>query len=285
MIDLLSGKQSISSTQSIAGSWLQGVRDSLRNKWLVFRSSVLGTVIGFIPGLGGSVVDWMAWGFAKNTIKDNYFGKGDIRGVIAVESATNSKEGGSLIPTLMFGIPGGGTTAILLGGLTLMGLQAGPRMVTTDLPVTMSIVWTLVFANVIGAVACIVLAKHVARLTLIPANKLVPFLMILLVIGAYQSTRHWGDLIVFVGLGVVAWFMKHLDWPRAPLLIGFVLAVPVERYLWISISRYEYTWLTNPGVIIIGIIIIAILASGIWIERKNKANRGDDDEEGEPMYL
>lgn len=273
MIDLLSGKQSIASTQSLAGSWLQGVKDALRNKWLVFRSAVLGSIVGFIPGLGGSVVDWMAYGFAKNTIKNNHFGKGDIRGVIAPESANNAKEGGALIPTLLFGIPGSGTTAILLGGLTLMGLQAGPRMVTTELPLTMSIIWTLVFANVIGAAACIFLAKPVSKLTMIPANKLVPFLLIILVIGAYQSTRHWGDLIAFVLIGLLGWVMKHLDWPRAPLLIGFVLATAVERYLWISISRYEYTWLTNPGVIIIGLFIIIILASGIWMDRKSKASR------------
>ncbi len=151
LIDLLVGRRSISESSSLSGSWFEGVKDAVKNRWLVLRSSILGAVAGFIPGLGGSVVDWLSYGTAKQTSKNNEsFGKGDIRGVIAPESSNNAKEGGSLIPTLMFGIPGSGTTAILLGGLLLMGVEAGPRMVTDELSLTMSIIWTLVIANIIG---------------------------------------------------------------------------------------------------------------------------------------
>jgi putative tricarboxylic transport membrane protein len=275
MVDLLAKNKSISRTEELKGSWMDGIKASVQNKWLLIRSSMLGSLVGFIPGLGGSVVDWITYGIAKSTIRNNDFGNGDIRGVIAPEGANNAKEGGALIPTLLFSIPGSGTTAILLGGLTLLGLQAGPTMVTTDLPITLSIIWTLVLANIFGAAACIFLSKYIAKLSMIPATKLVPFLLVLLTIGAYQSTRHMGDLLAFILIGLVGWAFKRLDWPRAPLLIGFVLSISAERYLWISMSRYGYSWLLTPSVIIIVIIIIALLIGGIWLTNTSKKSQTD----------
>lgn len=279
MVDLLAADRSISKMATLTGSWLTGVKDSLENKFLIFRSAILGALTGFIPGLGGSVVDWMSYGIAKKTVKNSEnFGKGDIRGVIAPESANNAKEGGALIPTLLFGIPGSGTTAILLGGLTLMGLQAGPRLLTAELPLTLSIIWTLAIANIVGAIACIFLTKPISKLCLIPAKTLVPFLLIILFIGAYQSTRHWGDLILFIAIGLLGWLMKQLDWPRAPLLIGFVLATSAERYLW-SMSRYGFEWLLNPGVIVIGSMIILLIFGGTFLQKSNKKSQS----EGAPL--
>ncbi|MET3699862.1 TctA family transporter [Bacillus oleivorans] len=273
MVDLLTKNNSIAQTEELKGSWVEGIKESIKNKWLLFRSSILGSLVGFIPGLGGSVVDWITYGVAKATIRNNEFGNGDIRGVIAPEGANNAKEGGALIPTLLFSIPGSGTTAILLGGLTLLGLQAGPTMVTTDLPVTLSIIWTLVLANIFGAAACIFLSKYIAKLCMIPATKLVPFLLIVLVIGAYQSSRHIGDLIAFIIIGLFGWVMKRLDWPRAPFLIGFVLSISAERYLWISMSRYGFEWLLRPTVIVLVVIIIALVFGGIWLTKTSKKSQ------------
>ncbi|MGH3356059.1 MAG: tripartite tricarboxylate transporter permease, partial [Nocardioidaceae bacterium] len=116
MVDLLAGGESISKSAKLSGGLLSGVRSTLRHWFLVVRSSLLGVAVGVIPGLGGSVVDWIAYGVAKQTCRDSHtFGKGDIRGVIAPESSNNAKEGGALIPTLLFGVPGSGTTAVLLG--------------------------------------------------------------------------------------------------------------------------------------------------------------------------
>ncbi|MCM3714190.1 tripartite tricarboxylate transporter permease [Alkalihalobacillus oceani] len=268
MIDLLVEKRSVSKGQTVGGNRMQGLKDVIKNKWLVFRSAVMGAFIGFIPGLGGSVVDWISYGVAKQTSKNaENFGKGDIRGVIAPESANNAKEGGTLIPTLMFGIPGSGTTAILLGGLIVLGVEAGPSMLTTDLPITLTIVWTLALANIFGAGICFLLARPISKISTIPAEKLVPFLLIIMMIGAYQSTRHWGDFIIFIVIGLIGWCMKHLDWPRAPLLVGFVLSTSAERYLHLSMSRYGFMWLTHPKVIIIGLITILIIVAGFYMKR------------------
>jgi putative tricarboxylic transport membrane protein len=276
MIDLLAADRSISKVAKLSGSWMEGIKDSIKHKWLLLRSSVLGSIIGFIPGLGGSVVQWISYGMAKQTTRDNEnFGKGDIRGVIGPEAANNAIEGGALIPTLLFGIPGSGTTAILLGGLALMGLETGPKLMTTELTLTLTVVWTLVLANFIGAIACIALSKPISRISLISSKILVPFLLVLLLIGAYQITRSWGDFIAFLAIGFLGWIMKRLDWPRVPLLIGFVLALSAERYLWISMSRFGTDWLSRPGVIIIGVITILLLFGGILIKKTgNKDTKG-----------
>jgi TctA family transporter len=112
----------------------------------------------------------------------------------------------------------------------------------------------LVLANIFGALACALSSKFVARICQIPAQKLVPFILVILIMGAYQANRHWGDIIFFIMIGMLGWLMKHLDWPRPPLIIGFVLSTAIERYLWISMSFHGFAWLTHPGVIIIGLI-------------------------------
>lgn len=269
ILDLLADNRAVSRVSKLSSGWKEGVKDTFRNRWLVLRSSALGVTIGAIPGLGGSVVDWLSYGQAVQTAKDKTrFGKGDVRGVIAPESSNNAKEGGSLIPTMLFGIPGSGTTAVLLGGLILLGIQPGPSMLTSDLSITLTIVWTLALANVFGALACFVLSGPISRLSTVPASKFAPFLLVIMLVGAYQNTQQWGDLIAFGVIGLVGWLFKAYDWPRAPVLIGFVLAPSIERYLTISSSRYGWSWLMDPIVILIGVIAIGVLIAGIRAKQK-----------------
>ncbi|QBI20514.1 hypothetical protein ER308_13700 [Egibacter rhizosphaerae] len=274
MVDLVSSNRSISKTQQLGGSRLSGVRDAVRHKWLVLRSSVIGTAMGIVPGIGGSVVDWFIYGLTRQTSRENsQFGHGDIRGVIGPESANNAKEGGALVPTLLFGIPGSGTTAMLLGGLILLGTaDPGPGMVDgAGLPVTLSIIWSLALANILGTAASLSLSGQVAKLSLIPAKKLTPFLLVIMTVAAYQATQNWGDILAFLVIGVVGWIMKQVGWPRAPMLIGYVLAQPAERYLHLSMSRYDYEWMTRPIVIIVAALtLFVIFGSQIFRQRKVK---------------
>jgi putative tricarboxylic transport membrane protein len=267
ILDLLIAKRSVAATASLGKGWLDGVKDVVRERWLTLRCAVLGVIVGAIPGMGGAVVDWISYGQAVQIAKDKEgFGKGDIRGVIAPEASNNAKEGGTLIPTLLFGIPGSGTTAVLLGGFILLGLQPGPRMVTENLDITLAIVWTLALANVIGAICCLLLSGPVSRLSLIPAGKLAPFLLIIMMVGAYQSTRDWGDLLAFIAVGLLGWLFKHIDWPRPPLLIGYVLSISTERYLHLSVSRYDWNWLLHPGVLVIGVLTVALVLAGMRLK-------------------
>ncbi|MEQ9325878.1 MAG: tripartite tricarboxylate transporter permease, partial [Rhodospirillales bacterium] len=124
IVDLLRRNQSIAGESGLGAGWLTGLRDWVKNWFLSVRCAGIGCIVGAIPGLGGSVVDWIAYGHAVQTSRDKSgYGKGDIRGVIAPESANNAKEGGGLLPTLLFGIPGSGSMAVFLGGMVLIGIE------------------------------------------------------------------------------------------------------------------------------------------------------------------
>jgi len=270
MIGLLSSS-AMKSTAKLAGSSWQGFKDVLKNKWLVLQGSAIGTFVGFLPGLGGSIADWAAYTLAKKTVKNEQFGKGDIRGIIAPESSNNAKEGGSLIPTLLFGIPGSGTTAVLLLGFMLLGIQAGPKMITDHLDITLTIVWTLVLANIFGTALCFLISKPMSKVRSINPNKLVPFVLVIIFIGAYQATNDWGDYILLMCFGVLGWVMRDLGWPRIPFIIGIILSQSAERYLFLSLQRYEaWELLSRPGVIIIGLLILLTFLGGI-LSNKLKA--------------
>jgi len=154
IISLLVKNSAIASSPNKLGHGLkQGFKDVFSNLPLVGKSSIFGSLIGAIPGLGGSVVDWMTYSFAINSSKDSsQFGKGDVRGVIAPESANNACASGSMIPTILFGVPGSGAAAVFLGGMLLLGIQPGVSMITTHLDLTYTIIWSLALANILGAI-------------------------------------------------------------------------------------------------------------------------------------
>lgn len=257
IIGVLASRKTISETGRFAGSALEGLRESLRNWKLIIEHSLVGAFLGFIPGVGGAVIDWINYGLARQTVRNNYFGQGDVRGLIAPESGNHSKEGGALIPALFLGIPGSSTNAMILGGLVLLGIDPGPSMVGRHLDLTLTFVVTLAVANVFGAVAFLGLSAWIAKLTTVRFTSIAPFLFMVITFGAFQSTRSSGDLAALLLAGVLGWVMKSLDWPRPPLLVGFVLADAVERNLWLSSARYGARWLLQPSVI--GILAAAVL--------------------------
>ncbi|MEC5322821.1 tripartite tricarboxylate transporter permease [Aurantimonas sp. A3-2-R12] len=267
--ELLRRNQSITGGVALGAGWFEGVRDWMRHWFLSLRCAGIGCIIGAIPGLGGSVVDWIAYGHAVQTTKDtSRFGHGDIRGVIAPESANNAKEGGALLPTLLFGIPGSGSMAVFLGGMVLIGIEPGPSMVTSDLNITYSIIWSLALANVIGAGLCIALAQPISRLTTIPFPLLAPFMIAVISFAAFQATRDLADLVALLVLGVLGVLMKRFGWPRPAMLIGFVLAPQAETYLYQAVQFYGWEFLSRPGVLIIG----ALTALSIWFGVRNRVD-------------
>ena len=232
IIALLRQDRAISRDATLGAGWWDGIRDWWRNLFLSTRCAVIGVVVGIIPGLGGSVVDWIAYGHTVQSTKDKQarFGDGDIRGVIGPESSNNAKEGGGLVPTLVFGIPGSGSMAIFIGGLALLGFEAGPQMLTTDLALTYTTVWSLALANVLGAGLCILLSGWIARLTTIRFTLLAPFLLTLIVFAAFQARQSLGDLFALLGFGLLGVFMRRFEWSRPAFLIGFVLSTQAENY-------------------------------------------------------
>lgn len=274
IIDLLRQNRAISEASALGNGWLAGVRDLIKNRWLALRCATIGCVVGALPGLGGSVVDWIAYGHAVQTTKDKgEFGNGDVRGVIAPESSNNAKEGGALIPTLLFGIPGSGSMAVFLGGMVLIGIEPGPSMVTTNLDITYTIVWSLAIANVVGAGLCLFLSKWVAKITTIPYALMAPFMITVICFAAFQATRDLSDLVMLLAIGVLGVLMKRFDWPRPAFLIGFVLANGMETYLYQGIQFYGTGFLAKPGVLIIGVITII----SIYFAARHSSGSDDDE--------
>ncbi|MGQ7792601.1 tripartite tricarboxylate transporter permease [Faunimonas sp. B44] len=271
IIDLLRGGGSIAGDGRLGRGWVQGLRDTMRNWWLALRCSAIGAMLGALPGLGGSVIDWIAYGHVMQTSKDrSQFGKGDIRGVIAPESANNAKDGGALVPTLLFGIPGSGSMAIFMAGMLLLGLQPGPAMVGRNLDVTYTIIWSLAIANIIGTVLCIVLSPGIARLTTVRFALIAPFMVMIISFAAFQSNFTLYDLIALLAIGFVGVFMRRFGWSRPAFLIGFVLATQSERYLYQAVQFDGWGFLTRPVVL----VIIALILASSWFAARSRSAEG-----------
>ena len=234
IVALLRKDQAIADCAPLGAGWLHGVRDWWHNKWLSMRCALIGVVVGVIPGLGGSVVDWIAYGHTVQTTKDkSKFGKGQVRGVVGPESSNNAKEGGGLVPTLLFGIPGSGSMAIFIGALSLLGsgeLEVGQSMLKNNLNYTYSIVWMLALANIFGTVLCIGLSGQIAKITSIRFALIAPFIFMIIAFAAFQSGQNLMDLVALFAIGLLGILMRRFDWSRPAFLIGFVLANPVENY-------------------------------------------------------
>jgi len=256
---------------------MEGVKDTFRHFGLTIRCSLIGTFIGIMPGLGGAVAQWMAYGHATQSARTaeerKGFGAGDVRGVLGPGAANNSKEGGSLIPTVAFGVPGSTAMAILLGGFFLLGLVPGPDMLTTHLAVTFSMVWTIVLANVITVAACFLFLNHLAALTTVRGHLLIPVILVLVFIGSYTANNHYGDVLVTLLFGGIGYLMVLGGWPRAPFVLGLVLGKIAENYLYISVARYEAAWLTRPVVMVLIVLAIAVILYPLVQSRRSRAKK------------
>src|SRR4051812_28805105 len=230
-----------------------GIKDCFKHWWLIVRCSWIGAGIGSIPGIGHSVIDWMSYGHALRT-EDNAqrtFGRGDVRGVIAAESATNAKEGGGLVPTVAFGVPGSAGMAILLGAFLIHGLVPGPDMLSKHLDITYAMVWSVALANILGAGMCYAFSPQFAKLSVLRFSLILPAVLGVIYIGGFEATRQWGDLYSLLFFGLLGWIMKQFKWPRPPLILGVVLGDTIERYMFISIERYGMSWMLRPVVVLL----------------------------------
>ena len=279
----------------------QGVKDTFRHWWLVMRCSAMGAYIGLVPGLGGGPAQWMSYAHAVQTSPDKEsFGKGRIEGVLGPGAANNSKEGGSLIPTLAFGIPGSLSMAILLGAFIIQGLVPGPLMLSnkpirpdlaslgesfipTGLELTFSFVWILIVANIITVAVSFLFLRYLAKITEIRGALIIPLIMLLVYLGGFATKNAPQDLALVLVFGMLGWTMVKLDWPRPPLLLGVVLGGIAESALGVSTQAYGTTgWVgwhiwndtiplpVRPGVWIIGLMMIASVGFPIWQERRQK---------------
>lgn len=244
---------------------LSGVLEVPRHWWLVVRTSIIGAVIGMIPGLGGSAAAWLCYGHAVQSSKTpERFGKGAIEGVIAPETASNGKEGGSLLPTLFFGIPGSSGMAVLLGAFLILGIQPGAMMMTKHLDLVWTLIWALIVGNLIAVAILLVVCRWVALLTFINGRMLVPFILVFIAIGCYVSDFQWQNLVVLVLFSIIGYAFLRAGWPRAPFVIGLVLGGQAESSLSQALQLFGYSFFMRPiSLVLIG-MIVALMAFAIY---------------------
>jgi len=274
VLDLLLSRRSISGK---AGDFdpgkgaLQGFRDTIANIWLTLRAGVIGCISGMIPGLGGTVAEWLSYGHAVQSAKDpSMFGRGDVRGVIAPESGTAAQKPGAIVPTVALGIPGNASMAVMMGALLIVGLRPGPSMLFENLPLTFQMTWTVVVANLIVAFLCLWLQKYLVRICFVRAEIIAPVIFCFMLVGAMLATNSMGDVVLFCIFGVIGYIFKHSDWPRVPLIIGFVLGGLLENNLWITTRRYDAAFLWERPIVMILIALIAAIIASVVFSRFRK---------------
>src|SRR5690606_11753270 len=236
---------------------VSSVQDVLRNWFLAVRTSFVGIAVGVIPGLGNSVVDWFAYGHALTSEPNarETFGKGDVRGVIAPETASSSMRAGGLIPTLAFGIPGSPAMAVFMGGLLFHDIIPGPQMLTRNLDVTLLIVLGLIVASIIGGMLCIGLIRVFGKVATVPAHYIVPAIFVVCAFASFQENWDYLDLLFLLGFSILGWRMKVGGWSRPALVLALVLGPILVQHYFLSVGRFRFDWVSRPAALIIAVVI------------------------------
>jgi len=207
-----------------------GVKSVFINWTVLLRGSIIGTVIGAIPGLGGTVASFIAYTSTVQASSDpSSFGKGNIIGVIAPESANNAKDGGSLVPTVAFGIPGSAETAVFLGILVLHGIDPGPTLLLENEREIYGLIIALTLSAVGASVIGLLTAKWLVKITFVNVNILVPLVVTISLTGVYVLQGKPGDVLMALVMGIVGYLMIRFDYPRLTLVIALVLGETAER--------------------------------------------------------
>ena len=226
-------------------------REDYRKIWkTVLRSSGIGTFIGILPAEGATVASMIGYSEAKRWSKNKEeFGKGSIEGIAGAESANNAATGGAMVPTMVLGIPGSGTTAIILVGLMVHGLRPGPYLFTEQVYSVYQIFGSMLAANIMFLLMGLYAAKLFARISLIPISLLWPIVFALSVIGAYALNSSLLDIWIVLIFGVVGFFARRFGFAVAPIAVGLILGKMVEVNLQNSLKIFNGEWwqiLTQP---------------------------------------
>jgi putative tricarboxylic transport membrane protein len=241
-----------------------GVLASFRHWKTLLRGSLIGSFVGAIPGVGGTVAAFLAYFSAMQASKHpESFGKGNIEGVIAPEAANNAKDGGNLIPTLAFGIPGNAEMAVLLGLLVLHGMEPGPTMLLHHEAEIYGLILTLTLSSVLASVIGLMLVRPLAMITRLDVHVLVPAVIAISFVGAYANETLPGDILIAFVFGIIGYLLIRFDYPRLPLVIALVLGELAERSYHQAMMISDRSWsifITRPvSAFLIAMILLALV--------------------------
>ncbi|WP_110650479.1 tripartite tricarboxylate transporter permease [Salinicola peritrichatus] len=259
---------------SEVGSLLPGVKAAWKHKLTSVRSAVLGTFVGTLPGAGADIASFIGYNEAKRTAKDpSSFGKGNVEGVLASETANNGVVGGSLIPMMTLGIPGNAVTAALLGGLLIHGLIPGPRLFESSPDILYPFIISLFLANLAFLIFAFTGLRYVARIILIPSSILAPLIASLTMVGAWTFRSSITDLWLALGLGIFGYILTVARFPLPPVVLGIILGPLAEenfgRAMQIATARdmSVISYFASSPISLV-FIALTVLSIGVTVRRE-----------------
>jgi len=279
------GKRGTIADQGIAltklgGAWL-GFKEVFRRKWCFLRGSAIGTIIGIIPGVGGTVANFISYTVTVQLSKHpETFGRGNPEGVLASESANNAKDGGALVPTIVFGIPGSLEMAILLGAFILHGLVPGPAMLQDHLDLVWILILGLALSNIIASSLGFFLIKILVRITTVNLAYIVPVIVVLSFTGVFAMRTEVWDILVTAIFGLVGYGMRRHGFPLVPLVIGYVLGAIAEKafHQSLMVADGSYSIFVNRP-IAATLLIVTLLSLSVPFLLSKRTSKGDEHNE------
>ncbi|MHA7826222.1 MAG: tripartite tricarboxylate transporter permease [Roseovarius sp.] len=229
---------------------------------VIGRQSVQGFFIGVLPGAGATIASFLGYAVERNIAKgaeQAEFGKGSVKGLAAPETANNAACTGSFVPLLTLGIPGSGTTAILLGALLALNVTPGPRLMIDTPDVFWAVIISMYIGNLVLLILNLPLIPYIAKILTIPRTFLIPFILFFTLMGSYLGQNNATELLILVGFGVIATILRFADYPLAPLLIGFILGVMLENNFARAMQLYQGFDFILERPMTLGLLVLAAL--------------------------
>ena len=237
-----------------------------KRKWTLFKSAIIGTCVGALPGAGADIAAWIAYGVAKKTSrKPEEFGSGSIDGVIAPTSANNAALGGTWIPALVFGVPGDSITAIVLGAMLMYGLRPGPLIFQQSPDLIKGLFSIAIISQFFLIIVGLLGIKFYSKILKLPRNVVMVGVIIFSVIGSYSIRNSFFDIYIMLFFGVVGYIFEALNVPLAPMILGIILGPMIEDNLRVGLIKTGGNYLpfiTNPISAVLVILIILTFFSG-----------------------
>jgi putative tricarboxylic transport membrane protein len=231
---------------------------------LIFECSVVGVLIGILPGAGGDIASWVGLNLAKNQSKTpELFGTGFAPGIAAPESANNAVTGGALIPLLTLGIPGSSTASVLLGGLTIHGLQPGYQLFSEFADITYAVILGFMAANILMGIVGWIAGKYLVNVSKVPIPLLLPCITVFSVLGSYAASQNINDVYVAIVFGMIGYLMRKYGVPVAPVVLALILGPMADSHLFMGslqtkgVPMFRYM-LGRP--LCVGIMVLIVLA-------------------------
>ena len=247
----------ISKVKNVLGN----AKDCLQYKWVLVKSSLIGTLIGALPGTGPTIASWVSYNEAKRSSKTpEKFGQGSEEGIIASESANNAVTGGAMIPLLTLGIPGDTVTAILLGALMIQGLTPGPMLLKQNYNILAEILWIFVIAYVFMLILGLFASRIFPYIIRTPMPVMVPIIIVLCIIGGYAYNNSFFDVKILFLLGIIGYVLMKFGFPIPPMVLGLVLGPIIEpnfRRALMGADMNPLVFVTRP--VSLCIIILAVI--------------------------